>query len=193
MSEQNGSNGHVDTRRFWRSLDELQEDPRAREFMEREFPEGAWELVGSFNATQDDEYVFRSQTLADSTGAGIPWSVYIVSAHTTNTAVWFVSEPDSGYSVDNIAPMPPRNAVVAYNEGGSGGNKLVWDPAPEEDFKHYAVYRGTEPSFTLSQESFLVSTSSSGWTDPSYGSGVYYKITAIDTGDVEIEVEVGDL
>ena len=42
----------------------------------------------------------------------------------------FISEPDSGYSVDNIAPAIPTNLLLAYS-----GDMVVltWDLPVDED------------------------------------------------------------
>ena len=39
-------------------------------------------------------------------------SVFLLTTHTTTPSNWFVSQPDSGYSVDNIAPGVPQNLVA---------------------------------------------------------------------------------
>jgi hypothetical protein len=142
-------------------------------------PGGTWEFVGSFDATQNDEYTYRTTTLADSSASGIPYSVYVVSAHTVNPAVWFVSGADSGYSVDNIAPGVPLGLGVAYNTGS--GNQLTWDPSPEPDFQYYRIYRGDSGDFVPAPGNLVHETATESWSDPEYdGWDVHYKITALD-------------
>jgi hypothetical protein len=97
------------------------------------FPEGTWALVGTAFATQSEAYVVEATTDGDSTVAGIDWSVYLVTTHTTTPSVWFSSSPDSGYSVDNIAPAVPLNLMLA-------GVDLVWEEAPEPDFQYFTIY-----------------------------------------------------
>jgi len=148
------------------------------------FPPGTWALLTSVPATQSDSYLAEVTTQTDSSSAGTNYSVYVVTTHTTTPSVWFISAVDSGYSVDNIAPGVPLNLIAAYNTGS--GNQLSWDPAPEEDFQYYRIYRDTDPNFVPSPGNFVEGTISTAWADPSFdGGGVYYKITSVDDADNE--------
>jgi hypothetical protein len=143
------------------------------------FPPGAWKLVSTVFATQSDNYLVEATTDADSATAGIDWSVYLVTTHTTTPSVWFVSPPDSGYSVDNIAPAVPLAFFVAYNTGS--GNTLTWDPVPDNDLQYYKVYRGTTDDFSPAPGNLIDATTSTSWSDTEYdGWQVYYKVTAVD-------------
>ena len=82
--------------------------------------------------------------------ATVPWSVYYISAHTTTPSIFFDSPPDSGYSVDNIAPGVPLGMSVAYNTGS--GNELAWDPSPEPDFQYYRMRNVTVKTITDRQK-----------------------------------------
>ncbi|MDI6768019.1 MAG: choice-of-anchor D domain-containing protein, partial [Bacteroidota bacterium] len=67
---------------------------------------------------------------------------YLVSAHTSNPNVFYDSNVDSGYSVDNLAPLAPGNfitTIVADTE------RLSWSPNTEPDLKGYVIYRGPSP------------------------------------------------
>jgi hypothetical protein len=102
-----------------------------------------------------------------------------VTAHTTTPSIWYVSEPDSGYSIDNIAPAVPEGFAVAYNTGS--GNQLTWDPSPEPDFQYYRIYRGDSEDFTPGPGNLVHETATETWADPEYdGWDVHYKITALD-------------
>jgi len=148
-------------------------------------PPGLWEVLGNVSAMQQDSYVYLAPTLADS-AATLVYTAFYISAHTTTPAVFFESPADSGYSVDNIAPGVPLGLAVAYNTGG--GNELTWDPAPEPDFQYYRVYRGTDPEFMSVPGAEVHSTATPQWTDPdNHGSGVYYKVTALDHAGNESE------
>jgi hypothetical protein len=142
-------------------------------------PEGSWELVGSFAAAQDTQYTYRASTLADSSDAGTPWATYFVSAHTTDPRVWFASDADSGYSVDNIPPQVPTGFSVAYNTGS--GNHLTWDVCPDNDFDYFRVYRDDSPGFTPGTGNLVHSTAGTEWLNTeSEGWKYHYKITAVD-------------
>ncbi len=112
------------------------------------------------------------------------WSDLRGACHTTDPFVWYISPPDSGYSLDNIAPAVPSNFAVAYNTGS--GNTLSWDPCPDDDFQYFQVYRSSNPDFTPSPGTEVHSTTSTGWSDPEYdGWPVYYKVTVLDDADNE--------
>ncbi|MCK4304548.1 MAG: T9SS type A sorting domain-containing protein [Candidatus Eisenbacteria sp.] len=140
-------------------------------------PPGIWASVGGFPAIQQDEYGFIAETLADSTMMGIAWTIYCVTAHTANPVDWFASAPDSGYSVDNIAPCVPQNLV--FGEPGV----LEWDEPIEEDFAYHSVY-GSE------SEIFDETATVIGYTvDPTFDvSGDpydYYHVTTSDAAGNE--------
>jgi hypothetical protein len=142
-------------------------------------PPGTWALITTIPALQQPTYLADVPTLADSTVEGIYHSVFVVTAHTTTPLIWYASEPDSGYSVDNIAPGVPTSFAIAYNTGS--GNTLSWDPSLAEDFQYFRVYRSTDPAFTPSSGTLVHATATTGWSDPDYdGWAVYYKVTALD-------------
>lgn len=137
-------------------------------------PPGTWEVLGSFNAIQEDEYIYLSPTTADSS-----YSVFVVTAHTPTPSVWFASAPDSGQSIDNIAPGAPSGFAVAYSTGS--GNQLTWDPAPEPDFQYYKIYRSTDPGFTPGPSNLVHANATPSWLDPIADGWMYsYKISAVD-------------
>lgn len=143
------------------------------------FPPGTWEWVATVPAVQQDTYLARVPTAADSSGAGTNYAVFVITAHTTTPSIWYISEPDSGYSLDNIAPAVPTGFAVAYNTGS--GNQLSWDPCPDTDFQYFRVYRSTDPEFVPTPADSVHSTIGTSWPDPEYdGWNVYYKITALD-------------
>jgi len=151
-----------------------------------DMPPGTWELLGSFAACQHEGYVYRASTLADSTTAGIPYSVYMVSAHTTTPSVWFVSEPDSGYSVDNLPPAPPEG-LMAEQSFAPEGLALAWDANAENDLSHYAVYRGLSASFAPAPENRIAAPAKPECFDGDWrwSAGYYYKISAVDVNGNE--------
>jgi hypothetical protein len=139
---------------------------------------GVWEVLGTVPARQQNTYIYLAPTLGDSTET-IRYSVYFISAHTTTPSVYFDSPPDSGYSVDNIAPGVPQSFAVAYNTGN--GNQLSWDPAPEADFQYYRIFRGNDEDFVPDATNVVHETATPAWTDPDHdGWDVHYKVTTVD-------------
>ncbi len=153
------------------------------------FPPGTWKIVSTVFATQSANYLVEATTDTDSTAAGVDWSVYLVTTHTTTPAVWFASQPDSGYSVDNIAPGVPSNLSANYQADGVA---LEWDDAPESDFQYFRIYRSSDSGFIPGPENLVHETATSAWADAMNDPwDLHYKITALDF--VGNESEVGSL
>jgi hypothetical protein len=151
------------------------------------YPPGDWHFLTTVPARIEEEYAVVVPTLEDSTIAeGMYRTTFFVSAMTSSPAVYFDSPPDSGYSVDNLAPGVPLGLAVAYNTGS--GNDLSWEPAAEEDFRYYRVYRDDSEAFTPGPGNLVHQTAAPAWTDPDYdGSDVYYKVTSLDFAGNESE------
>ncbi|MBU8923120.1 MAG: T9SS type A sorting domain-containing protein [Bacteroidales bacterium] len=155
----------------------------SREFVHSgQFPPGTWELLGSFAACQEDGYVYRASTLVDSTESGNPYSVYVVSVHTTVPSIWYMSEPDSGYSVDNLPPVPPVG-VIAEQSFDPVGLSLAWDMNIESDFSFYALHRGPSESFVPAPANRVATPGDPEYFDDEWhwDSGYYYKVSAFDS------------
>jgi hypothetical protein len=147
-------------------------------------PIGEWDFLESIPAAGEPEYNFVAETLCDSTASGgICWSVFAVRARTSQPVVYFDSQPDSGYSYDNVAPARPANLFVGGGEGGT--LVLNWDPNEEGDLERYAVYRDTVPDFELGEPLAFVTTESFG-DDPPFAD-CWYRVTAWDIGGNESE------
>lgn len=98
------------------------------------FPEGEWEIVNSFYAMQLDNYECIVPTKTDSTENNIPYETYLVTAHASNSSAYYVSTPDSGYSVDNLPPALPTGLEMAE------GTILNWEDNTESDLAGYYIY-----------------------------------------------------
>jgi hypothetical protein len=138
-----------------------------------------WEFAGWVPAHARPTYNMIAPTLADSTDQGTHWSVFFMRAATAQPALYYDSPPDSGYSIDNLAPGPPQNLAAAYE---AAGVDLDWDDAPEEDFEIYRVYRSTAgPDFVPSPADLITETAASDWTDTTTNPwGFYYKVSTVD-------------
>lgn len=143
-------------------------------------PPGDWDSLTAVPAYAEDVYFAVVPTLKDSTvEEGMYFTSFYIRAWTDTPGVYFDSEPDSGYSLDNLVPHIPTGILVAYNSGGR--NELTWDESPDADFKHFKIYRGTTPDFTPSPEALVHVTSDTEWSDDvSEGWQYHYKITAVD-------------
>jgi hypothetical protein len=140
-----------------------------------------WEWVGNQTAVYATAYSYLAPTRTDSV-AGNPGVHYFqVVAHTSDPTVTWTSAPDSGYSVDNLAPAPPINLIAQQI-----GNyiELVWEPggAPEPDFDEFAVYRSNANGVPIGPTYLLSGTSDTTLTDTNVQAGqqYYYVVTAVD-------------
>jgi hypothetical protein len=140
------------------------------------FPPGTWESLGFHAATQSRSYLLAAPTHNDSTGAGIPWEVFLVTTHTPTPTFYVVSEPDSGYSVDNFAPAAPQQFAGTYSDGTAA---LTWARSPEPDFAMYRLHRGKSLDFTPGPGNLVVAQTETGYTDVA-GEPFYYKLAAVD-------------
>jgi len=144
-----------------------------------------WEIVASAPAMQRDSYRVLFPTQADSTAEGHSWSVCVVTAHTGTPSIWYASAPDSGYSVDNIAPGVPQGLVAGYS---ASGVVLSWDDAPESDFQFHRVYRGDRTDFVPAPGNLVQEIVNTGWTDNAADPwSHYYKVTTLDHAGNESE------
>jgi len=146
---------------------------------------GVWDFVRSVPATAEADYSALATTLCDSTESGVCLSTFFVRAQTGAPAVFHDSAPDSGYSVDDLAPNVPANLSVSYDVSG---NTLTWDESLDEDFRYFRVYRSSTPDFEPTTDVLVRSTTGAGWTDTeAAGPGVYYAVTAVDFAGNESE------
>lgn len=143
------------------------------------YPPGSWDFVTSVPACCEDDYSVVVPTLADSTiSGGMEYSVFFVRALTDTPGVYWGGVPDSGYSVDNLAPAVPRSFAVDY---GASENELTWEESLDEDFQYFRIYRGTDPDFTPEPGNLVHMTIDVQWTDEvSEGWQYHYKIAAVD-------------
>lgn len=144
-----------------------------------------WDYIATVPARGDDVYQYVAPTLCDKPKTGDPcWSAFFISAVTPNPLVYFDSEPDSGYSVDNLPPGPPQVVVV---QPSANGNEIVWEPSESPDVVLYQVYRAVNQVPEPTGEYLVHATSETGWVDPTPEQGAVYAVSAVDAGGNESE------
>ena len=132
-----------------------------------------WDFVTTVPADAEEEYSTVVPTLVD-----VNFSVFMVRARTGTPGVFFDSPPDSGFSVDNLAPSAPQGFSVAYN---AGSNVLSWTTATEPDLNYYRIYRSTNPNFTPGPGTLVHQTTATSWHDTAPQAYQYfYKMSAVD-------------
>jgi len=132
-----------------------------------------WEWIGNQPAHYLPNYLYTAATLFDSTLATDGWHYFFVSAHTSDPFVFWDSQPDSGYSVDNLAPAVPKGLMAVFY---ADSTVLTWLSNSETDLAYYAIYRGSCPNFLPDVP--LDYTTDTTYTDLAIG--YCYKISAFD-------------
>lgn len=120
--DQPGSPVTITEYSLWRRIDwnlmagsggENSQAGKGNPYNRTEYPPGDWDFIKTVPARGESTYNTICPTLADSTEAeGMYWSVFFVSAMTPDPLLYFDSEPDSGYSLDNIPPLPIANLDI---------------------------------------------------------------------------------
>lgn len=132
-----------------------------------------WDYVSGTPAHGESVYSLVVPTLADSSiAAGQRWSVFLVRAATSSPYLFFDSVPDSGWSVDNLAPGVP--AGLALTAG-----TLSWSPSTAADFDYFSLYGSA--SATFDGTAVLIDRTTG--TSVALGGGPthpYYHLTATD-------------
>jgi len=140
------------------------------------FPEGSWLSVGYYASADLEEYAFLVPTVLDSTSSNPAVFTYVVSAHTATD--YFVSSPDSGYSVDNLPPEPVAGFVASYSDPDNA-LLLEWDQLGENDLQGYVLSRSTADYAAAEVIAVVQGTShlDNGWFE---GSGYQYFLEGVD-------------
>jgi hypothetical protein len=137
----------------------------------------AWEYVSSQPAFHVASYSSVVPTTSDSIAGSNPRTLFMVMARKSGGAAWWFSDPDSGYSVDNLAPLTPAPFAATYTAGTAA---LHWGANSEADLAGYRIYRGTTPDFAPDPASLIAAVGDTGYVDVA-GGPFYYRITAVDT------------
>jgi hypothetical protein len=143
-----------------------------------------YDLVATVPALQAPSYNVVAPTMFDSSGTGPHPTRFIVTAHTANPNVYYISSEDSGYSVDNLPPGAVAGGTIASLPDGAMA--LAWKAnRSDPDLKGYRVHRSTTSGFTPGPSTLLGFTADTSFADTAAQHGVasYYRIMAIDLHD----------
>ena len=135
-----------------------------------------WEYLGSSPAVGDPGYSCVIPTTSDSLPNANPKTLVRVQARSAATNVFWSSAPDSGYSVDNLAPVAPGFLTGRF---AGTSTTLHWGRNTEADLSGYRVYRGDFEDFTPTPANLVVAKPDTGYVDHVVGSH-YYKVCAVD-------------
>jgi flagellar hook capping protein FlgD len=145
-----------------------------------------WEFLASQVAHGNGTYSYVAPTTSDSVTGYNPYTIFRVDAEdhfldevnglpTRDGFAYWRSAPDSGYSVDNLAPAPPAPFAGTYSAGTSN---LHWRPNSEPDVRGYRLYRGGA-GFVPGPGNFVGEFPDTATADVA-GGPYYYKLSAID-------------
>jgi len=135
-----------------------------------------WEYVGSQTAYHLPTYSLVAPTTGDSIAGSNPPTAFLVQAWAGDEMRWWSSAPDSGYSVDNLAPLPPAPFTGQY---ASGTATLHWAVNPAADLAEYRLYRGSSAGFVPGPANLVATQPDTGYVDAA-GTPSYYKLCAVD-------------
>ncbi len=110
--------------------------------IERSLPPGYsgfnWVSVGTVPATNVPLYNYEARTPYDSSFSANGVFFFRVTAYTSIPGEYWRSNMLSGYSRDNLAPLPPVNLAGILNVNTA---QLTWNANSESDLRHYIIYR----------------------------------------------------
>lgn len=134
-----------------------------------------WEQIATVPALALPGYSLLVATSNDSVPGSNPYTLFMVEATASSGAYW-MSPPDSGYSVDNLPPLPPAPVAAAYSPGGTS---FHWGPNTEGDLANYRIYRGSSLSFVPSIGNRIASPTDTTYYDAT-SSTYIYKMSSVD-------------
>lgn len=146
-----------------------------REFAGTEY---VWESVSIHPAAGTLGFTANVPTVSDSVAGSNPLTAFMVEARSSaapSAPSWF-SAPDSGYSVDNLAPASPAMFTGYYT---AGTTHLSWSPNTEADLAGYRLYRGSDATFVPGPGDLVATLADTGYTDAAIAPHIY-KLTALD-------------
>lgn len=145
-----------------------------------------WDYLGAIPAHGAPRYSMVVPSLADSSkSGGMHWTTFFVRAASSDPYSFYDSDPDSGYSLDNLAPNVPTGLVVAYGSGTA--NELSWEECPDQDFRFFRIFRGAEADFIVAPDKIIGETVGLSWSDPDGQLTQHYKLSTIDFSGNESE------
>lgn len=135
-----------------------------------------WEYLADVSASQLPGYSHLAATAQDSVAGANPRTLFMVRAQDWYSGRFWYSDPDSGYSTDDLAPAAPAPFTGEY---AAGATHLHWQPNAEADLAGYRLYRGASAGFVPSPANLVASPPDTGHVD-SGPAGYFYKLTAVD-------------
>jgi hypothetical protein len=140
-----------------------------------------YDYLGTVNATQSPSYNFVAQTLQDSSESGTNAETFLITAHTSDPNVYYISDAAMGYSVDNIAPSPVTSLAALWQTGPYVN--VSWNPnQTDQDFHRYEIYKSTTKNFVPTLGLRIGSSINPEYQDADVTDGYryYYQVLCVD-------------
>jgi hypothetical protein len=136
-----------------------------------------WVVVGFGAAIGDESYTYEVSTLMDSTSEGDGMTEFKVVASMNDGH--FHSVPESGYSLDNIAPDAPTGLLA---EQTGTYISLTWDPIQANDFNYFSIHRSESAEFETGSETLIGYSTELTYLDTTaeWFTTLYYRVNATD-------------
>ncbi len=141
-------------------------------------PDG-WEWITDMPAHGFPVYSYTAGTLFDSTATIDGKHFFMVSAHTGAENIFYDSNFEDGYSIDNLAPGKPQNLAAKVENTDI---VLNWNANSETDLKAYYIYSSSDANIDFPQMQPLGITSDTTFTHLAAPAGekIYYTVFAVD-------------
>jgi len=140
---------------IWRRIDDDKGHSQSEEILpsssgmfdgSRDYPPGDWDFIKTVPARGEETYNTICPTLGDYTEEhGIYWSVFFVSAMTSDPLVYYDSDPDSGYSEDNLPPLPIQDLEIDPNSWFTLQWTVPGEYVGEQPISNYDIRYSTVP------------------------------------------------
>jgi hypothetical protein len=139
----------------------------------------AFQWIGEEMSHRLSMYSYVAPTLSDSMAGTSGMEYFMVSAESNNANVFYDSNIDSGYSVDNLPPGAPAALAANIN---SGSVSLQWKAAVAPDLWGYLIYRSTSPLLSVLSLTPYATTADTAYLDakPITTAQSYYVVAAKD-------------
>ena len=135
-----------------------------------------WQTLVTVPATQSEEYsVILPTEDIQILGQPVPYSQYRLIARTVAPLHLYTSLPDSGYSIDNLAPGAPE--LTLYDS--ETFRYLHWQSDDVFDMGETCLYRGNTPGFEASAPLYC-SSDTEYWYIEDHLARYYYRACTFD-------------
>ena len=149
----------------WKVVEQARIDGGKTYYWQRD--DEVWTFIDEVPALHYNEYSYIAPTLLDSSEIALNLSTFIVVYH--DLYEYYESDPDSGYSADNIAPDAAENLIISFDEASrSTVLTLNWDDVtqgtyqgnsyPEINGIWYNIYAGNTPDFICDEYTYHSTT-----------------------------------